>query len=374
MKSCKRISEKQVAWASRPCFLRKKCMGETPMPPLARRIFCAVLTATLLPGTLLSSAQTPPVASTQPATAGSIIAPGSVAAYYTADLFSKESGYVSEVAADIGDHVTKGQILAVIDNPELQQQLLGAEAMATARQEMVKAADASVHQFQAAAQVARKQLAGMEADQKLMQATLQRQEELFAGKAVTVQILDETRGKAQVASAGVEVGQAKIAAADADILTAQANRAVAAAQQIVATAEVQRLRVLLQYTKITAPFDGVITRRMVNLGDLAQAALTSRTTPLFTCQKVDIVRIYCDVPETSASGIRPGIAAEIKLYGLAGQTLHGTVTRIATAVDPATRTMRAEIDLENPNETLRPGMYAQVTLTPVANAPVSAAK
>jgi RND family efflux transporter MFP subunit len=215
-------------------------------------------------------------------------------------------------------------------------------------------------------EVAKKQLAGIEADQKLAQVTLKRQEELFAGKAATVQQLDEVRAKAQVASAAVEVGQAKIAGAEADVRAAEANRAVAAAQERVAAAEVQRLQALLQYTKIVAPFEGVITRRWVNVGDLVQAATASRTTPLFNCQKIDVVRVYCDVPESSVAGVRTGVGAEVKLYGPAGQTIHGTVTRIATALDPATRTMRAEIDLPNPDETLRPGMYAQVTLTPQA--------
>jgi multidrug efflux pump subunit AcrA (membrane-fusion protein) len=308
-----------------------------------------------------SAQSAPAIASTQPAT---VAAPGTIAAFYTADLYAKESGYITEVLADIGDHVKKGALLAVIDNPELQQQLVAAQATTAARLEMANAADASVRQSQAAIQVAKKQLAGIEADQKLAQVTLKRQEELFAGKAVTVQQLDEMRAKAQVASAAVGVGQAKIAGAEADMRAAEANRAVAAAQERMATAEVQRLQALLQYTKIVAPFDGVITRRWVNVGDLVQAATASRTTPLFNCQKIDVVRVYCDVPESIVAGIRPGVGAEVKLYGPAGQTIHGTVTRIAAALDPATRTMRAEIDLPNPNETLRPGMYAQVTLTP----------
>ena len=317
-------------------------------------------------------AQTSP--STQPAAPATVVAPGNVAAYYTADLYAKESGYVSEVLADIGDHVKKGQVLAVIEQPEMQQQLLAAQAMAAARGEMVKAADAMVRQSQSAADVARRQLTGTEADQKLSEATLKRQEELFAGKAVTVQQVDEMRAKAQVSKAAVEVGQAKIAAAESDILTAQANRAVAAAHEIVAAAEIHRLEALLGYTKIVAPFDGVVTRRMVNLGDLAQAATGARTSPLFTCQKIDTMRVYCEIPETSASGIKAGVPVDIKLYGIAGTTIHATVTRISAAMEPLTRTMRAEIDLPNLDEMLRAGMYAQVTLTPGAPPRASAEK
>src|SRR5205823_14440414 len=96
---------------------------------------------------------------------------------------------------------------------------------------------------------------------------------------------------------------------------------------------------------------------------LVQSAITTRTAPLFTCQKIDVVRVFCDVPEINAAGVRAGTRAEVKLYGLSGQTIRATVTRIAAAMDPATRPMRAEVDLKNPNEALRPGMYAQVTLS-----------
>ena len=158
----------------------------------------ALLTLTLiliLP--VFASAQTQPA--TQPA--NTVVAPGTVAAFYTADLYAKESGYVSEVLADIGDHVEKRQPLAVIDNPELKQQLVAAQATETARREMVKAADAMVQQAKAAVEVAKRQLAGIEADLKLTQVTLKRQEELFAGKAITVQQLDEMRVKAEIAAA-----------------------------------------------------------------------------------------------------------------------------------------------------------------------------
>jgi RND family efflux transporter MFP subunit len=120
----------------------------------------------------------------------------------------------------------------------------------------------------------------------------------------------------------------------------------------------------VQYNRIAAPFDGVVTRRLVNPGDLVQAALSTRTTPLFTIQQIDTVRVLADVPEWSAVGIHPGLASEVTLYGPGEIIFHGSVTRTATAIDPATRTMRVEIDLPNPEGTLLPGMYANVTLRP----------
>lgn len=263
-----------------------------------------------------------------------VVVPATVQAFFVTDLYAKDSGYVTQINYDIGDYVKKGQVLAVINDPELGAQFAKAQA--------------AVQQAKAALEVAKRQLVGMQADLVLQQVTLKRQEELFAGKAATPQTLDEAKAKAGVSAANLETGKARITLAEADIQAAKA--------------EADRLQALLQYDKIVAPFDGVVTRRLVNPGDLVQSATTTRTTPLFTVQELDVVRVFADVPEASAWWVRPGLPAEVRLYNPAGGAFHGEVTRSATALDPATRTMRVEIDLPNPEETLLPGMYAQVTL------------
>lgn len=174
---------------------------------------------------------------------------------------------------------------------------------------------------------------------------------MFTGKAVTQQQVDEQRAKESVSKATLEVGRADIALAQANVQAAAADKG--------------RLQALVEYTKIVAPFDGVVTRRFINPGDLVQAATSTRpTTPLFTCQKLDVVRVFADVPEASATMIHPGWPAQVRLYGPAAQTISGSVTRVASALDAATRTMRVEIDLPNPDEKLLPGMYAQVSFGP----------
>jgi RND family efflux transporter MFP subunit len=264
-----------------------------------------------------------------------VVATASVQAFYVTDLYAKDSGYVSQVSADIGDHVKAGQILAMIDDPELREQYAKAQG--------------AVAQANAALVIAKRQLDVLQAELALENVTLKRQEDLFAGKALTDQQIDEARAKTQIATTNVEVGRAKITSAEADVRTA--------------SAEERRLRALLGYTHIVAPFDGVVTRRTVNPGDLVQEATTTRTVPLFTCQRLDVVRVFADVAETNAFAIHPGTSAEIKLYGAVGEkAVRGVVSRIAKALDPATRTMRVEIDLRNPEERLLPGMYAQVTL------------
>src|SRR6267143_860033 len=265
-----------------------------------------------------------------------VVVPATIQAFFVTELYAKAYGYVSQINVDIGDHVKKGQVLAVIEEPELEAQFDKAQAV--------------VQQVKAALEVAKRQLAGMQADLALQQVTLKRQRELFVGKAATAQTLDETQAKERVSNANVETGRAKITSAEADLEAAKA--------------EVQKLQALLQYDKVVAPFDCVVTKRLANPGDLVQAATSTRTDPLFTCQKLDVVRVLADVPEASVAGIRPGLPADVKLYGPAGVTVHGTVTRIGAVLHPATRTMRVEIDLPNPDEKLVPGIYAQVTLGP----------
>jgi len=262
-----------------------------------------------------------------------VAAPATIEAFFTTDLYAKNAGFVSQINNDIGDHVKKGQVLAIIYDPELQAQY--------------NTARASEGQARATIGVAKSELAGTEADLALQRVTLQRLRTLFAGRAATAQTVDEAQAKEDMSRATVEKWKAKIALAEADLQAAKA--------------EAERYQTLLGYNKIVAPFDGVVTRRLLNPGDLVQAATSPRTAPLFTCQKIDVVRVFAFVPESSASAIGPGTRAEVKLYDPAGPTIKGAVTRIAKALDPSTRTMRVEIDLPNSDEKLRPGSYARVT-------------
>jgi RND family efflux transporter MFP subunit len=187
----------------------------------------------------------------------------------------------------------------------------------------------------------------------LQNALLKRREELgAAGHYISDRTLDEVRANAEIAKA--------------DLGVAEANRALAANQVDLAAATVEKIKALLAYTQIVAPFDGVVARRLVNLGDLVQAATATRTTPsagsLFTVQRIDTIRVFCDVPENDVPHLQIGDPAVVKPSGFDGQPFIGKVTRFSLRLDPETRNMRTEIDLPNPEERLYPGMYAQVSL------------
>jgi len=119
---------------------------------------------------------------------------------------------------------------------------------------------------------------------------------------------------------------------------------------------------MLGYRTIVAPFDGVVAHRQVNRGDFVQSASAGRTTPVFTVQRIDVIRVFCNVPESDVSRLKIGLRASVKPFGLVGKSFEGKVTRFEGRLDPETRNMRTEVDLPNPSGVLYPGMYAQVTL------------
>jgi RND family efflux transporter MFP subunit len=262
-----------------------------------------------------------------------------LAAFEEADLFAKVSGYLSDVRVDIGDHVKAGQVLAVIDVPELKQQLAEAEAQLESKKSSLESA--------------RSQVDHAKANLFLQTALAKDRDQLGEGRNfISSQTLDQVHANADIARA--------------DLGVAEANRALAANEIDVAAATVERIKALLAYTQIVAPFDGVVARRFVNRGDLVQAATATRTTPsagsLFTLQRIDTIRVFCDVPENDVPHLHVGDPAIVKPSGFDGKPFIGKVTRFSLRLDPETRNMRTEIDLPNPKERLYPGTYAEVSL------------
>jgi multidrug efflux pump subunit AcrA (membrane-fusion protein) len=255
-------------------------------------------------------------------------------AFEEADLFAKVSGYLSDVRVDIGDHVKAGQVLAVIYVPEMENELSEAKAQLASKQSSLERARRDVDHYKA--------------NITLQDALLRRREELSAGHWISDRVLDEVRANAEIAKA--------------DLGVAEANRALAADEVDLAAATVEKTKALLAYSQIVAPFDGVVARRLVNRGDLVQAATATRMTPLFTVQRIDIIRVFCDVPESDVSHLHIADPAIVEPSGFDGKPFIGKVTRFSTRLNPETRNMRTEIDLSNPEERLYPGMYAKVSL------------
>ena len=242
--------------------------------------------------------------------------------YQDIDLHAKVSGFVKSITVDIGDRVKQGQTIAELEVPELRDELNKASASVQASMEDVKRAEADYNDAHLN-------------HQRLVEVARERP------KLVAQQEIDNLQAK-ESATAGA-LGAAK--------------RKVEVSQ-----AEQSRLKTLLAYTLIVVPFDGVITVRYADTGALIEAGTSSNTAmPLVKLAQEDLLRLRFPVPESAAPLVRIGETVEFRVASLS-ETYKGKIIRFADKVDRATRTMVTEVDVQNPTDHFRPGMYAYVTL------------
>lgn len=300
--------------------------------------------------------------------------PGQVEAFETTPIHARLAGYVEEVNVDIGDEVKKGQVLASLRVPEtmaevLQKRAMVRQAEAEHRQSeaAVKVASAGVATARAKVQEIFSGIRTAEADVSRWKAEFARVDQLFRERALTGSLLDETRSKLQAAESGRDEVKAKVQSAEAGLIEATAllerakSDVEAAASHIeVAKFDAERAEALAGYTKLVAPFDGLVTRRNVDTGQLTNP--TAASDPLFVVARADTVTVSVGVPEAEAAFVNAGDPAKVRLQALEGKTFEGKVTRTSWSLNPATRTLRAEVDLPNPGHLLRPGLYAYVSI------------
>lgn len=303
--------------------------------------------------------------------------PATVQAYERVDVHTKVSGFVSEVLVDIGARVQRGEVLAVLSVPELEQELVEARVelqgkrvlLEVARTAEVVAAEATVEQARRKHEVGQQVSAVERVELSFEELQLARRQVLQGQGAATDEELDMARHAREVAQVELAVADARaleagseVAQAEAALVLAKARIDVSASDVSQAEARVQRLEMLSDYTRIRAPFDGVVTRRTVDHGALVQEAARSGGMPLFTVQRVDRMRVAFDVPEVDLPFVAPGASATLRPYASVGPPLEGVVSRVANSLEVATRTMRAEIDLDNADGRLVDGMYMHLRL------------
>ena len=239
--------------------------------------------------------------------------PANTEAFVDTPIYSRTNGYLQKWFADIGTPVKKGQLLAIVQTPEVDQQ--------------VQQADAEVKTAQA--------------NEQLAETTANRWKNLLAKNAVSRQEADQ---------------------ASADLLARQA--ALNAAQ-----ANLRRLQQLQGFERIYAPFSGIVTARNVDIGSLIQAGDSNAPhSELFHISSIDRLRVYVAVPEVNASAVRAGEQVQVTSDAFPGQTFTGTIARSSEAIDPQSRTLNTEVDLDNPDHKLLPGQYAFVHLPLAAGA------
>ncbi len=243
----------------------------------------------------------------QTAPAEEIILPGNVQPFITSPIYARTNGYLKKWYFDIGAHVKQGQLLAVIETPEVDQQL----------------------------QQARSNLLTAQANLELAAITKARYQGLLKSNAVSQQDVDNAVG------------------------TYNANKAIVEADQ----AAVEQYTALVSFEKIYAPFDGVITARNTDIGDLINSGSNASVkTDLFHIAQPGTLRVYVNVPEEYSRGIKVGMTADLALAEFPGRTFQGKLVRTADAINMTTRTLLIEIDVANPTGTLLTGSYAEVHL------------
>jgi RND family efflux transporter MFP subunit len=250
------------------------------------------------------AASTPLVSVTSPVpspAAEDLVLPGNVQAFIEAPIYARTSGYLRKWYTDIGTPVKKGQLLALIDTPEVDQQLKQAQ-----------------HELDTA-----------EANARLAASTHERWEGLLAKHAVSQQ--------------------------DADQKSAQADATAASAAS--ALANVERLKELESFKRVVAPFDGVVTYRNTDIGALITAGAGAA---LFRVADKQTLRVYVEVPEAYAPQVRPGVVADLTFSEYPARTFPATVVRTAEALDPTSRTLQVELHVDNSRDELLPGAYARV--------------
>lgn len=270
--------------------------------------------------------------------ASTIAVSGEFQPYQEVDLHAKVSGYIRRINVDIGDRVRKGQVIATLEVPELNAQ--------------VSSAQAEVRHSQSEINRAQSEIARAESNHAAVHSAYTRLEQASKDRPglVAQQELDDARAKDQDAEAQIEVAKASL----------EATR-----QQLgVSEADTQRVQTMSDYSVVTAPFNGVITKRYADTGSLIQAGTTSNTQamPVVMVAQSDLLRLRMPVPEADVPFIKDQGEARVHIQATQ-RTFTGKIIRFSRALDESTRTMVVEIDVPNSDLSLSPGMFAEVTLT-----------
>jgi RND family efflux transporter MFP subunit len=271
----------------------------------------------------------------------SLTLPGNLQPMYSASAYARTNGYIEKRFVDIGSHVKAGQLLALISTPEVDQQLNQARADAVQAAAAIEQSKAALQQAQANLDIAR--------------ITKDRYTPLIAKHAVTQQSLDEADQAFNARAADVSAANANIAVAEASLKSRQAN--------------VDRLTQMQGFERVVAPFEGVITARNVEQGDLVNDGSGGGAKSLFDIAQSDVLRVQVEVPQSAALDIKDGAEATITVSERAGRQYVAKVTRSAESVDLAARTMLTEVQVDNHDGSLVPGMYGQVKFEVKATEP-----
>jgi RND family efflux transporter MFP subunit len=260
-----------------------------------------------------------------------LVLPGNIQAVTEAPILSRATGYIRKRYVDIGDRVKSGQVVAEVEAPELDQQILQANAAIDQAKSAVLQAEAAIQQGRA--------------NENLARLTAGRMTNLLGRGVISKQDNDNAQAQFAAQQANVEALVKAAAAMRSAVAAAEANLA--------------RLNQIKTYQTVRAPFDGVITLRNVDTG----ALVNEGSTLLFRVAQTATLRTYINLPQADAESVKVGQHAIVSIAEIPGRKFNGTVSRTSNSLDPATRTLLTEVQVQNADGSLMPGMFAQVDLT-----------
>jgi HlyD family secretion protein len=300
--------------------------------------------------------------------------PGAIEAFEETPVFARVAGYVKEGWKDIGATLRKGEILAELWVPEREVELRHKEALLRQAQSEIEQAQRAMVAAKAAFHSAEAKVAESVAKRLAAQARYNRAKSQHDRLRSMQQVIQKEN--IEEAQLGFETAQAGLAEAEAAVKFALAFQAenkahwskaevdLIVAKDRLGVVQQQRdyARTMLDYARLPAPYDCVVTQRHINTGEFVSGEGAGNSKPLYVVHRTEQMRIFLQVPESDVPWVQKAVEASIRIQVLRGRTFRGTVARTSWSVDPATRTLRAEIDLPNADGVLRPGLYAYVTL------------
>jgi RND family efflux transporter MFP subunit len=254
------------------------------------------------------------------------------------DVHAKIAGYIRVIHVDVGDHVRQGQVMAVLEVPELKAELRGSDAAVRRSKDAVRRAKSDLQRAQSVHEASHLNFSRLKDASATHPGIIAQQE------------LDDAEAKDKEAEAQISADEAALSEAENQLDVAVANQ--------------QQFTAMTDYTNIIAPFDGVVTKRYADTGALVQAGTSSNTQamPVVRVAETDVCRLILPVPESAVPQVHLGSTVQVRVQAL-NRTFEGKVARFADAVDQETRTMHTEVDVKNTNQSLVQGMYAEVALT-----------
>lgn len=295
--------------------------------------------------------------------------PGNIQALNVASIYARTSGYVQQRLVDIGTPVKAGQLLAVIASPEVDQELAQGRAAVEQARAALEQANANLAQARAQVNQANANVAQAQANEELAATTNDRWTRLVDRGVLPKQQGDERRSAFNARHAETNAAIAAETTAEANVGSRTADVSAARAAIDAQLANVRRLEQMQSFERVLAPFDGVVTERRIEKGDLISAGSGSDRN-LFTVAQSTTLRIQVSVPQNYAVDLQPGQDAEVTLRERPGETFHGKIARTAESIAAATRTLLTEVQVNNSSGRLLPGMYAEVKFTLQRSHPV----